>query len=134
MRVGTDHYAAAFLGLAAILTLGCGDSTGPTAQTMGAIEISVSTTSASTDVDPDGYALSIDGQPGQVVGVDAMLTVGALLEGRHLIRLDGVASNCNVSGPNPLWVYVIPDKTSSPATFSVSCGPNGSGGEGDWDY
>jgi alpha-tubulin suppressor-like RCC1 family protein len=33
MRVTTDHYAAAFLGLAAILIPGCGDSTGPVAST-----------------------------------------------------------------------------------------------------
>ena len=134
MRVTTDHYAAVFLGLTAILTLGCGDSAGPTVQTTGAVEISVSTTSASTDVDPDGYALSIDGQPGQIVGVNAMLTIGALVQGTHLIRLDGLASNCSVSGPNPRSVYVWPDKAPWPVTFSVSCSAKDGGGAGDWDY
>ena len=134
MPITTDHYAAAFLGLAAILTMGCGDSIGPAAQTTGVILISVSTTSASTDVDPDGYTLSIDGQPGQPVGVNANVTMGALLAGTHLVRLDGVASNCSVSGPNPLSVYVFPDNAPSPVSFSVSCGAQGSGGEGYWDY
>ena len=126
--------AATFLGLAGILTLGCGDSTGPPAQTTGVVVISVSTSSTSIDVDPDGYTLSIDGQPGQAVGVNAFLTIRAVLQGTHLLRLDGVASNCSVRGPNPLSVYVFPDKAPSPVTFSVSCGAKGGGGEGGWDY
>jgi hypothetical protein len=134
MPVTTDHYAAAFLGLAAILTMGCGDSTGPATQTTGVILISVSTTSASADVDPDGYALSIDGQPGQPVGVNANVTMGALLKGTHLVRLDGVASNCSVSGLNPRSVYVFPDQAPLPVYFSVSCGAKGDGGAGYWDY
>jgi hypothetical protein len=127
--------AATFVGLSAILTLGCGgDSTAPAAQATGTIEISVSTASASTDVDPDGYALSIDGQPGQAVGVNVMLTVGALVQGTHLIRLDGLASNCSVRGPNPLSIYVYAGEAHSPVSFSVSCSAMGTGGEGGWDY
>jgi hypothetical protein len=134
MRATHASLAAALLGLTAILTLGCGDSTAPGAQKTGAIEILVSTTSTSDDVDPDGYMLGIDGQPGQAVGVSAMVTIGSLLQGTHLLRLDGVASNCSVRGPNPLSIYVMAGKAASPASFSVSCGAKGSGGEGGWDY
>lgn len=132
MRVTTDQYAAVFLGLAAILTLGCGDSAGPEPQRTGMVVISVSTSSTSDDVDPDGYTLSIDGQPRQAVGVNDFVTIGALLQGTHLLRLDDLASNCSVRGPNPLSVYVFPDKAPSPITFSVSCSAKGGGG--DWDY
>ena len=135
MRAIHSLLAATFLGLAAILTLGCGDSTGPTvAQTTGTIEISVSTQSMSTDVDPDGYSLIVDGQPGQAIGVNVMLTVGALLQGTHLIRLDGLASNCSVRSPNPLSVYVYAGIAHSLVSFSVACGAMGTGGEGGWDY
>jgi hypothetical protein len=133
MRATHRALAAAFLGLAAILTLGCGDSAGPAAQTTGAIEISVSTTSADIDVDPDGYALSIDGQPGQAVAVSAILTIGALVPGTHLVLLDGLASNCSVQGPNPRTVYVFPGTAAWPVTFSVSCSAKDGGG-GAWDY
>ena len=133
MRV-TDHYAAAFLGLASVLALGCGDSTGPAAPTTGAIAISVSTASTSIDVDPDGYTLSIDGRPGQAVGVNATLTIGALPVGSHLLRLDGLAPNCSVRGPNPLSVDVIADNPVSVASFSVSCSAKDGTGAGDWDY
>jgi hypothetical protein len=135
MRVIHGPLAATVLGLAAILTLGCRDSTGPAvAQTTGTIEISVSTASASIDIDPDGYSLIVDGQPRQAVGVNVMLTVGALVQGTHLIRLDGVASNCSVRSPNPLSVYVYAGKAHSPVSFSVSCSAMGTGGEGGWDY
>ena len=135
MRVTSDYYAAAFLGLASLLPLGCGDSTGPAAApTTGAIAISVWTTSAPLDVDPDGYTLSIDDGPGQAVGVNATLTIGALPEGSHLLRLDGLAPNCSVSGPNPLSIDVIADNPVSLASFSVSCSAKDGSGEGAWDY
>ena len=127
--------AATFVGLTAILTLGCGgDSTGPTAQTTGTIEISVSTASTDIDVDPDGYTVNIDGIPGQTVGVNAMLTIGTLLPGMHFIQLDDLASNCSVRGPNPLSVYVFSGKSPLAVTFSVSCSAKDGSGGGDWDY
>jgi hypothetical protein len=133
MRVTTDHYAAAFLGFAAILTLGCGDSTGPLAPappTTGAIEVTVLTESASVDVDPDGYTLSVDGGSSQAVGVNATVTIGALSTGTHRLRLDGLAANCSVSGANPRSVDVIADERASPVSFSVTCVTT----KGYWDY
>ena len=101
MRVTSYYLGATFLGLAAILTLGCDDSRPPAGPVTGAIEITVATASASIDIDPDGYSLSIDGGPGLPVGVNAAVTIGALPTGKHLVRLDGVAPNCSVSGTNP---------------------------------
>jgi hypothetical protein len=126
--------AATFLGLAAVVTLGCGDSTGPIAPApppTGAIEVTVSTESGSVDVDPDGYTLSVDGGPSQAVGVNATVTIGALSTSTHLLRLDGLAANCSVSGTNPRWVDVIADQRAS-LSFSVSCVVTT--GKGDWDY
>jgi hypothetical protein len=127
--------AATFLGVSAVLTVGCGDSTGPAAPPstpVGVIEITVLTESASVDVDPDGYTLSIDDGPSQGVGVNATVTISALSTGKHLVRLDGLAPNCSVSGANPRSVDVIADQRTSPVSFSVSC--VATTGKGNWDY
>jgi len=121
MRLTNCYLGASFLALAAIMTVGCGDSNGPVAPTTGAIRITVSTTSAIIDIDPDGYYLTIDGGPVHFVGVNSTWTVAALPIGSHLVRLDGLAQNCGVNGANPLSVYVTTDKPPSPASFSVAC-------------
>lgn len=133
MHVTRCYLAATFLGLAAILTLGCDDSTGPPALPTGAVEITVSTTSANIDLDLDGYTVSIDGRPGPAVGVNATVTIGFLPSGTHLVRLDGLASNCSVSGTNPRSVDVTSDTAASSVTFAVSCGAK-TDGAGGWDY
>lgn len=81
----------------------------------------VSTAGASIDLDPDGYALSVDGEPGRAVGVNAIVVFVALPAGNHLVRLDGLAPNCSVSGSNPRSVEAIAGKAASHISFSVSC-------------
>jgi hypothetical protein len=131
MRATQGYLAATFLGFAAILTLGCDDSTGP-AQPTGAIQITVSTKGANIDIDPDGYTLRLDGGPGRTVAVNAAVRIGLVPSGTHLVRLDGLASNCSVDGPNPRSVEVIAGESASPLSFAVSCVvPSGGGG---WDY
>ena len=123
-RRGTA-WRALLLGLAVILSSGC-DSTGPTTVPTEnvPIAVTVSTTGANIDLDPDGYTLSVDGGSGQAVGVNATVTIADLPTGNHLVRLDGVASNCSVAGTNPRSLDVINgDKAASPVSvlFSVSC-------------
>ncbi len=129
----THHYlAATFLGLTAILTVGCdNNSTAPVTPATGAIEITVSTSSADTDLDPDGYRLSIDGGPGPAVGANATVTIANLRVGNHIVRLYGVAPNCSVAGSIERQVEVTTDKAASPISFSVSCQPTE---YEPWDY
>lgn len=122
------------LGFAALLTAGCDDSNQPAAPLTGTIEITVSTASATTDIDPDGYTLSIDGGPGQAIGANAAVTISALPTGRHLVRLDGVAPNCSVSGSSSRLVDVNADEAALPISFSVACIAKDDTGAGDWDY
>jgi hypothetical protein len=135
MRIKPHYLATAFLGVAAILTLGCGDSTAAVSAPppTGAIEITVSTAGAITDIDPDGYFLSIDEGPKQSVRVDATVRIDGVRLGTHLVRLDGLAANCAVDGANLRSVDVIADAATSTVSFAVSCLPNDSGA-GEWDY
>ena len=132
MRATQGYLAATLLGLAAVLTPGCHDSTEPAVTATGAIEITVSTAGETVDIDPDGYTLSIDGGRGRAVAVNAAVTIGALPRGKHLVRLDGLAPNCSVDGASVSSVEVITDAGTSRVSFSVSCGPTSEGGG--WDY
>jgi hypothetical protein len=136
MRVTHCHLATTFLWLTAVLTLGCHDSTAPAAPTTGAIEITVSTAGASIDIDPGGYTLSIDTGPAEAVGVNTAVRIGDLRAGPHLVRLDGLAPNCSLSGTNPRWVDVTTDGAASPVSFAVSCIAKSEidPGAGYWDY
>jgi hypothetical protein len=135
MRPTPYYLAATFLGLAAILTSGCGDSNGPAApRPNGAIELTVATTSESIYIDPDGYTVSIDGRPGQKVGVNGTVTFGSLSTGTHVVQLDDLAINCTVDSTNPVSVDVNTDGAASPVSFAVSCIAYTTSGNGDWDY
>ena len=107
--------ATTFLVLA-MLSLGCDDSTGPLT---GAIGIIVSTAGETIDRDPNGYILSIDGAQAQAVDVNAALSIANLPAGTHLVRLDGLAPNCSISGTNPRSVEVVANFVA--VSFSVSC-------------
>ena len=133
MRPTHGNVAVALLGLAAILIVGCDDSTGPPAPTTGAIEVTVSTEAAGPDTDPDGYTLSIDGRPSRPIGVNSVVTIGALPSGTYVVRLLGLATHCSVRGMNPVSINVIAGRPATPVSFAVSCG-SGDSGAGDWDY
>ena len=117
----THYHLATFVGLAAILSAGCDNrSTGPVAEPTGAIEVTVVTTSADIDVDPDGYSLIIDDRPSQAIGANAIVTIGALSTGRHLVGLDGVAANCTAGSLYRRYVDVTADKAAL-VSFPVTC-------------
>ncbi len=132
MRATHYYLPGMLIGIAAMLSLACDNST--TRPPTGAILVTVSTTGADTDVDPDGYAVIIDGERVQAVGVNATVMIGALRTGNHLLRLAGLAGNCSLSGTNPLSVDVVTENAASSVSFSVSCIAKNTSGDGDWDY
>jgi hypothetical protein len=136
MELSRYTFAAALLSVAmlTILSAGCGDSSAPASEQTGAIKITVATNSAGGDIDPDGYSLSLDDGPGQVIAVDAEMSLSGLPIGRHLVRLDGLAVNCAVDGYNPISVDVTSGTSPTPARFSVTCGPPPSTCPCPWDY
>jgi hypothetical protein len=130
-----SHRSASFLALAGIFTVACIGAIEPLPSTTGALLVSVSTAGANSDVDADGYTLSIDSEPAQAVGVNALVTIGSLSRGAHVVRLDGLSTNCSVAGGNRRSVNVVSSRPDSPVSisFSVSCVGDGSG-SGWWDY
>ncbi len=82
--------------------------------------VHVTTATTGVDLDPDGYAVSVDGGAGQAVGGSAALTLSDLRSGEHLVRLDGLAPNCAVSDASPRPVTVAFGATAEVA-FAVAC-------------
>lgn len=114
----------AMLGLAAILSLGCGDE--PSAPTTGAIRVSVLNVGNPVERDPDGYTVAIDDGPSRPLGPYSELTIDDVGVGAHLIHLGDIISNCSVAGTNPRLVEVGPTRDADLGVrvhFVVSCGP-----------
>ncbi|HEX2249073.1 MAG TPA: hypothetical protein VHH32_01915 [Gemmatimonadales bacterium] len=84
----------------------------------GTIEITTSTTGS--DLDPDGYSVSVDGAAGQPLGPNARLTVSNVPSGAHRVDLLGIAANCSLSVPNPRRVTVTAGSSVTVA-FAVNC-------------
>lgn len=99
------------------LTAGCGD-TMIGISSDGQIEVSVST--IGSDVDEDGFEISVDGGTTQFVSPGGQVTLTGLDAGRHIVQLSGLAQNCRVLGFNPQGVSVGSDGRATVA-FQVSC-------------
>jgi hypothetical protein len=82
--------------------------------------LSVTTSTAGTELDADGYDLAVDGNPGRPIGLDATLIIEQLTEGAHSVSLGGVAANCTAAD-NPRGVTVQAGATATVA-FAVTCG------------
>ena len=89
-------------------------------------DLFVSANTPGVDLDPDGYAVTLDGSVSQPVATNGNVTFTWVESGSHTVALSGVAGNCTVSGANPQTVTVQSGATAS-APFSVSCAPTGSG-------
>ncbi len=86
--------------------------------TTGNLTATTSTTGSS--LDPDGYTVTVDGTTSQPIATNGSVTFNDLPAGSHSIALSGAAANCTVTSANPQTVTVPPGGTAT-ATFSVSC-------------
>ena len=103
--------------------LGCGGGsgggpTGPTGPTEGTLEIVSST--AGSDLDPDGYSLTVDEGAANPLAPNGADTVASLAVGNHTVTLAGVASNCTLGGDNPRSVEIAAGSMAS-LRFEVAC-------------
>src|SRR6266566_3203629 len=86
--------------------------------TTGNLTVSTSTTGSS--LDPDGYTVTVDGGSPQAIGTNASVSYTNLSAGTHTVAISGVAANCPVSGGTSRTVSV-PSGGTATTTFSVSC-------------
>jgi WD40 repeat protein len=122
MRWDIRSFSRSILALLGFLILGCENSAAPTPPPATAtIHITVSTSGAVQNLDADGYALRMDSNPFQHVGLNDTASIPGLGAGTHMLSLEGVAANCVVQGSNPLRVEVASGTVTYAVTFSVSC-------------
>jgi len=72
------------------------------------------------DIDPDGFAVSVNGGEPRSLGAGAATVFADLAPGTHTVSLDGMAPNCEVRDPNPRTVAVLA-RTVTPVVFAISC-------------
>jgi hypothetical protein len=98
-----------------------GDSGGGlTEPTTGILQIATST--SGTELDPDGYTLTVDDIESGVIGSASSRTIADVEPGAHQVGLSGVAPNCEVQGQHPRTVSVVAGETTN-ETFAVVCVP-----------
>src|SRR5437867_4172011 len=85
---------------------------------IGDVRLSVATTGA--DLDPDGYAIALDGGAGMAVAVNDTRMLSGLSAGSHRFLFSGLAANCTIGGTNPRDIEVGSRETTQ-VSFAVAC-------------
>src|SRR2546430_152559 len=87
------------------------------APTTGSLAVTTNTTGS--NLDPDGYTLTVDWGQSQAIGINNTVTISGLSPGNPSVHLNGLSHNCTVSS-NPRTVSITAGSTT-PTTFTVSC-------------
>ena len=84
--------------------------------------LTVTTSTSGSDLDPDGYTVTVDQGAGQSITTNNStgVTFTNLSAGNHSVVLSGVAANCTVSGGTTHTVAVTAGG-NTPAPFVVTC-------------
>lgn len=83
--------------------------------------LSVATATTGSDLDPDGYTVTVDGGNAQSIPVNGSVTYVDLAAGSHSVVLSGIAANCAVSG-GTTRIVTVPAGGTATASFDVTCG------------
>src|SRR5438067_4012741 len=105
-------------GLVAATTFSVSCTAPPPPPTTG--DLTVTTGTSGSNIDADGYTVTVDGNASKSIGTNGSVTFTGLSAASHTVVLSGVASNCSVSGGPSRTVSVPADGTAS-TSFSVSC-------------
>src|SRR5204862_7359459 len=82
--------------------------------------LTVSTSTTGSSLDPDGYTVTLDGNTNRAIPANGSVTFSGLSAGSHTVVLSGVAGNCTVSGGTSRTVNV-PSGGTATTPFAVSC-------------
>ncbi|HJR16168.1 MAG TPA: hypothetical protein VJ808_04875 [Gemmatimonadales bacterium] len=103
-----------------VTIISCGDDQSP-GPTEGTILIGARTTG--TDLDVDGYSISVNGRQEQEIGHLDTIYVPELDPGDYVVSLADVADNCTLPAEdNPQETTVVPGDTVE-VLFDITCGP-----------
>jgi len=94
---------------------GGGNGTGATP--LGAVQVTIST--SGRVLDRDGYAITTQGQAAVHAPVNGPV-IRQLPVGTHILRLSGVAENCQIQGAESATVHVQAGATAQ-ASFAIEC-------------
>lgn len=111
-------FRSLLLWAAPLVSLSCGGDGGTD---ISVPSLTITTATSGVELDPDGYAVAVDGSPAQPIGLDANVTIDQLTDGQHTVTLSGLAANCT-TGTNPETVTVSAGSTAT-AAFGVTCRP-----------
>src|SRR5207245_861474 len=81
-------------------------------------DLTVTTTTGGSDLDPDGYTVSVAGSS-QSILTNGNVTFSGVQAGTQNVALAGIASNCTVSSANPMTV-TVPAGGIGHADFAIS--------------
>ena len=121
-----NKYTPIVCSLTLILFVACGGDNSPTNSnpdtestvTSGTLDLTISSTGS--DIDEDGYVLSINDTSSQNVQTDEKVTISDLSEGNHQVELSDLSKNCSVNGDNPVTISITAGQTTT-NTLSVDC-------------
>src|SRR5882762_5561083 len=83
-------------------------------------DLTVTTSTTGSNLDSDGYTVTLDGNTNRPIGTNGSVTFTGLSAGNHTVVLSGVAGNCSVNGGTSRTVNVPAGGTAS-TSFAVSC-------------
>src|SRR6185437_4496213 len=81
--------------------------------------VTVTATTTGSDLDPDGYRVSVDGGGTQSISDNGSVTFNNLAAGSHTVAMTGLASNC--SAPSTSQSVTVEAGGSTSASFAVTC-------------
>lgn len=127
MRVTRNYFTALGVGLAAMSTVGCGDSariaTDPVGPNSGSLEVTVTTSGPELDTNGYGIAAVLAG------GIPALASaplngttiLSGLSPGDYAVTLSDVAPNCDVLSP-PMQTARVTNGNATKISFAIRCG------------
>jgi hypothetical protein len=83
----------------------------------GALTVRTVTTN---NLDPDGFALLVDGTPLQILSANGSVTIGPVQAGERSLELTGIAPNCQAAAENPSVASVVEGMVLA-IDYAVSC-------------
>lgn len=82
--------------------------------------LTVTTTTSGSNLDPDGYTVTVDGSAAQAISDNGAVTFDSLSAASHTVVLSGVASNC-AAGGGTSQTATVPAGGSASVAFAIGC-------------